>query len=331
MYAAAVLGHGYKPGERDHLPRARRSRVREARRQDPRPRLIAMVEQLRGLHLRAPAAGPRRAERRAAALKRRHRRLQLASDRAAVAARPREKFDAAAFRRLDVAAAAGDAPVDPPAAARKTAHLAVPRDPGAGERPRQALPKHFKLTEKRYEELRAAAPEGGDGAARRRRSCARRPAPDAKELKGASAQMTRDGELVRVGAGKGCARTSCATSPPRSRTRTPTRRSPGSPASTCARSGRSAPKDFTWWAGAGAKRAKAALAAHDTEELDDGLLIRAEGPQGVREGQAAQGRCRPAAQVGLLPDGLRARRPRPLRPPRRGQPVLRLPRRRRAR
>jgi hypothetical protein len=32
-------------------------------------------------------------------------------------------------------------------------------------------------------------------------------------------------------------------------------------------------KDFQWLAGTGAKRAKAALAEHDTRELDDGLLI----------------------------------------------------------
>jgi Winged helix DNA-binding domain len=35
-------------------------------------------------------------------------------------------------------------------------------------------------------------------------------------------------------------------------------------------------KDFTWWAGVTAGRAKQALAAHETEELDGGLLIRAE-------------------------------------------------------
>ena len=34
-------------------------------------------------------------------------------------------------------------------------------------------------------------------------------------------------------------------------------------------------KDFIWWAGVTATRAKQALAEHDTEELDDGLLIRA--------------------------------------------------------
>lgn len=49
-------------------------------------------------------------------------------------------------------------------------------------------------------------------------------------------------------------------------------------------------KDFAWWAGVSATRAKQALAAHDTEELDGGLLMhsgdrkafdRAKTPSGV--------------------------------------------------
>ena len=54
-------------------------------------------------------------------------------------------------------------------------------------------------------------------------------------------------------------------------------------------------KDFQWWAGVGAGRAKQALAAHDAEELDGGLLIR---PQDVKPFEKAKP---PKNAVDLLP------------------------------
>ena len=108
-----------------------------------------------------------------------------------------KKLDAAAFRRLAVLRLP---------AMRKSIHL-MPR--ATAHLPFRALPepaadgarrlKNFKLSEKRYEELRAKV-----------RAAAEKPASlqelreatgaEAKELKGATAQMTRTGELVRVGA-----------------------------------------------------------------------------------------------------------------------------------
>jgi winged helix DNA-binding protein len=52
-------------------------------------------------------------------------------------------------------------------------------------------------------------------------------------------------------------------------------------------------KDFTWWAGVTATRAKAALAEHDTVETD-GYLLRA---RDLRAFEAAQ----PARGVDLIP------------------------------
>ena len=53
-------------------------------------------------------------------------------------------------------------------------------------------------------------------------------------------------------------------------------------------------KDFMWWAGVTASRAKQALAAHDTEELDGGLLILAEDRKAFEKATKPQG-------VDLLP------------------------------
>ena len=80
----------------------------------------------------------------------------------------------------------------------ETAHLAFHATP-APPSDRKKRMKHFKLTDERYEELRSAI-----------RKAATEPltlpelreavAAEPEELKGASAQMTRDAELVRVGA-----------------------------------------------------------------------------------------------------------------------------------
>jgi hypothetical protein len=52
--------------------------------------------------------------------------------------------------------------------------------------------------------------------------------------------------------------------------------------------------DFAWWAGVKPKQAREALAAHDTIELDDGLLLRAEDRRAFDEAKPPRG-------VDLLP------------------------------
>ena len=110
------------------------------------------------------------------------------------------KLDGNAFRRLDalrLPAMRQSIHLLP----RKTAHLAFRAAPApASDRAKRF--RHFKLTDKRYEKLRAeilAAAEEPRTQEELRDAVA---AKDAKELKGVSAQMTRDGELVRVAAGK---------------------------------------------------------------------------------------------------------------------------------
>ena len=67
-------------------------------------------------------------------------------------------------------------------------------------------------------------------------------------------------------------------------------------------------KDFIWWSGAGARRAKAALAAHDTEELDGGLLIRIEDRKPFEAAKPRKGAVDllpkwDCYQMGYAPDG----------------------------
>jgi hypothetical protein len=179
------------------------------------------------------------------------------------------KLDAAAFRRLDA--------VRLPAMRqsihllpRKTAHLAFwAARPPAGDRAKRF--RHFGLTDERYEELRRqilkAAKEPLTQEELRDAAGAA-----AKELKGASAQMTRDGELLRVNTG------GLRSNELRYVAADLERADPDEALAWLAGEylrafGPARAKDFAWWTGAGAKRAKAALAEHDTSELDDGLLI----------------------------------------------------------
>ena len=199
-------------------------------------------------------------------------------------------MDAAAFRRLDVLrlpAMRGSIHLLP----RATAHLAFHATP-APPADRKKRMKHFKLTDARYEELRQRIL---DAATEPLTLPQLREAVDAEaeELKGVSAQMTRDGELVRVGAGglrSNELRYVVAELEPADadealawlageylRAFGPVR-----------------VKDFQWWAGVSAGRAKQALAAHDTEELDGGLLLRAQDVQAFEKATPPQG-------VDLLP------------------------------
>ncbi len=198
------------------------------------------------------------------------------------------KFDGAAFRRLDA--------VRLPAMRqsihllpRKTAHLAFRATPApASDRAKRM--RHFKVSDARYEKLRktllkaAHEPLTQDEL----REAAGADA-DAKEIKGVSAQMTRDGELVRVAAGKGLRSNEL---------RYQAADIDGADADDALAwlageylraFGPARVKDFTWWAGVTATRAKAALAEHDTEQLDGYLILardrakfeKAKAPNGV--------------------------------------------------
>jgi len=179
------------------------------------------------------------------------------------------KLDAAAFRRLDA--------VRLPAMRqsihllpRKTAHLAFRATPApASDRAKRF--RYFELTEAGYEELRT-----------RVLKAAREPlTPDAireatgagaKQVKGAVAQLTRDGELVRVAAG-GLRSNELRYVAAGIEDADADEALAWLAGEYLRAFGPARAKDFTWWTGAGAKRAKAALAQHDTQELDDGLLI----------------------------------------------------------
>jgi hypothetical protein len=173
----------------------------------------------------------------------------------------------------------------------RTAHVAFHATP-APPADRKKRMKHFKLTEARYEELREqilkAATEPLTLPELREAVKA-----EPEELKGVSAQMTRDAELVRVGA-EGLRsnelRYVAIELPPADadealawlageylRAFGPIR-----------------VKDFVWWAGVTAGRAKQALAQHDTEELDDGLLI-------LAKDRKAFEKAKPPKGVDLLP------------------------------
>ena len=251
-------------------------------------------------------------------------RLQLTSVRAALAARPREEDDRARSSASSTSCGCRPCACRSTCCPAKTAHLAFRATP-APPADRKKRMKHFKFTEKRYEELREqilkAATEPLTLPELREKVGA-----EPEEFKGISAQMTRDGELLRVGA-KGLRSNELALRRQRAR---PSRRRRGArlarrrvPARL-----RADPRQGLHVVGrrdrdprqAGARRARHRGARRRPADPR-------QGPQGVRQGQEAAGR-RPAAQVGQLHDGLRARRARPLRPSRRGQAVLRLPRRR---
>jgi hypothetical protein len=196
------------------------------------------------------------------------------------------KFDGAAFRRLDalrLPAMRQSIHLLP----RKTAHLAFRATPApASDRAKRM--RHFKVSEKRYEELReklrTAAQEPLTQDELRAATGAK-----AKEIKGVSAQMTRDGELVRVAAGRGLRSNEL---------RYQAAEIPEADADEALAwlageylraFGPARVKDFMWWAGVTATRAKAALAEHETEELDGYVILakdrtafdKAKAPKGV--------------------------------------------------
>lgn len=178
-------------------------------------------------------------------------------------------LDAAAFRRLDairLPAMRQSIHLLP----RKTAHLPFRATPApANDRVKRF--RHFKLTESRYESLREQLLEAAKEPLTLEELRAATGA-EAKELKGVSAQMTRDGELVRVAAGG--LRSNELRYVAAAIDDADADDALAWLAGEYLRAfGPVRAKDFAWWSGAGAKRAKAALAEHDTAELAGGLLI----------------------------------------------------------
>jgi len=196
------------------------------------------------------------------------------------------KLDGAAFRRLDalrLPAMRQSIHLLP----RKTAHLAFRATPApASDRAKRM--RHFKVSDKRYEELRAkllkAAKEPLTQDELREAGGA-----EAKEIKGVSAQMTRDGELVRVAAGKGLRSNELRYQAVKLDEADADAALAWLAGEYLRAFGPVRAKDFTWWAGVTATRAKAALAEHDTEELDGHLILakdraafdKAKAPKGV--------------------------------------------------
>ena len=68
------------------------------------------------------------------------------------------------------------------------------------------------------------------------------------------------------------------------------------------------PKDFTWWSGAGARRAKAALGEHDTVDVGDGLFLLAKDVEAFEKATPLKGTVDllpkwDCLQMGYAPDG----------------------------
>lgn len=213
------------------------------------------------------------------------------------------KFDGAAFRRLDalrLPAMRQSIHLLP----RKTAHLAFHATPApAADRAKRM--RHFNVSDNRYEELRKtllkAAKEPLTQEELREAAGA-----DAKEIKGVSAQMTRDGELVRVAAGKGLRSNELRYQAVELAQADADEALAWLAGEYLRAFGPIRVKDFTWWAGVTATRAKAALAEHDTEEID-GYLIRARDRRPLAAAKPARGvdllpkwDC---YQMGYAPDG----------------------------
>jgi hypothetical protein len=190
---------------------------------------------------------------------------------------------------------------------RKTAHLAFRATPApASDRAKRF--RHFKLTDKRYEKLRAQLLEAAAEPLTQEELRAAVNATDANELKGVSAQMTRDGELVRIAAGKSLRSNELRYQAAEIADADADEALAWLGGEYLRAFGPIRPKDFVWWAGVGAKRAKEALAAHATEELDDGYLILAKDRAAFENAKPPTGAVDLLAkwdclQMGYAPDG----------------------------
>jgi hypothetical protein len=213
-------------------------------------------------------------------------------------------LDGAAFRRLEA--------VRLPAMRqsihllpRKTAHLAFHATP-APPSDRAKRMRHFGVSDARYAELRAqilaAAAEPLTQEELRAATGA-----GAKEIKGVSAQMTRDAELVRLAAGKGLRSNELRYAAFELEAADAGVALAWLAGEYLRAFGPIRVKDFTWWAGVTATRAKAALAEHDTEELDGGYLLRTDDRRAFEQARTPQGVDLipkwDSLQMGYAPDG----------------------------
>jgi hypothetical protein len=154
---------------------------------------------------------------------------------------------------------------------RTTAHVAFRATPApASDRAKRF--RHFKLTDDTYETLRKRILKAATQP-RTQEELREATGADANTLKGVSAQMTRDGELVRVAAAKSLRSNELKYQAAEIPNADADEALTWLAGEYLRAFGPIRPKDFTWWAGVGARRAKQALAAHDTTELDDGYLI----------------------------------------------------------
>lgn len=174
---------------------------------------------------------------------------------------------------------------------RTTAHLAFHATPAPPADRRKRM-KHFKFTEARYAQLREqileAATEPLTLPELREAVGA-----EATEFKGISAQMTRDGELLRVGA-DGLRSNELRYVVHELEPADADEALAWLAGEYLRAFGPVRAKDFQWWAGVTAGRARPALAAHDTEELDGGHLI-------LASDRRAFERAEPPSGVDLLP------------------------------
>jgi Winged helix DNA-binding domain len=174
---------------------------------------------------------------------------------------------------------------------RTTAHLAFRATP-APPADRKKRMKHFKFTDKRYEELREQILEAATTPLTLP-ELRETVGAEANEFKGISAQMTRDGELLRVGA-DGLRSNELRYVVDELEEADPDEALAWLAGEYLRAFGPIRAKDFQWWAGVTAGRAKQALAAHETVELDDGHLI-------LAEDRKAFEKAKPPTGVDLLP------------------------------
>jgi hypothetical protein len=203
-----------------------------------------------------------------------------------------KKLTAASFRKLDalrVPAMRASLHLMP----RETAHLAFRAVPEPPARSARRL-KTFGLTDKRYAELRDAVLS--EIAKEPRTAKELREATGAgKALPAVVSAMSREGVIVRIGSDS--LRSNELRYVARDLDDADSDDALAWLAGEYLRAfGPAREGDFQWWAGTSAKRAKAALGTLETEELDDGLLLRA-------DDRAAFDRKRkpPRGTVDLLP------------------------------
>jgi hypothetical protein len=216
-----------------------------------------------------------------------------------------KRFDANAYRALDalrVPAMRASLHLMP----RDTAHLAFRAVPEPAARSARRL-KTFGLSDARYVELREAVL--AEAATTPRTAKELREATGAgKALPAVVSAMSREGVLVRIGADS--LRSNELRYVSHDLDDADSDGALAWLAGEYLRAfGPARQADFQWWAGTSAKRAKGALAPVDTQELDGGLLIRAEDRAAFEKPRTAQRGAVDllpkwdAYTMGLAPDG----------------------------